>query len=169
VRHLTLVDVRSVTDQVIHRRLTTIDELRSVAESLNTPGRPWARTFLRMLAARPDGGAPESHWESAVANELVRHGVEGLVTQYWLYIPAWGPVRFDLAVPSLRWAIETDGFPDHFTEDGSTHDAGRDLACDAIGWTTSRVTTLGLRRDKSAVIRTLLRVHRTRAAQIDPR
>jgi very-short-patch-repair endonuclease len=164
VRHLSLVDVRSVIDQIVQRELATVEQMHEVAESLNTPGRPWARTFLRLLAARPDGGAPESHWESVVANEFVRQGVTGLVTQYWLDVPTWGPVRFDLAVPRLRWAIEIDGFPDHFTEDGSTRDAGRDLACAAIGWTTSRVTALGLRRDTSAVIESLLRVYRARTA-----
>jgi hypothetical protein len=159
VRHLPPADVRSVIDQLIHEGRCTVASLHATAEPLVTPGRPWARRFIQELAKRPDGGAPESHWESRVVAALVHRGVHGLETQHWLDVPDWGRIRFDAAVPHLRWGIEVDGFPDHFTEAGSSMDDGRDLACDAIGWCVSRVTGQTLRRSFDAAIDALMRVH----------
>lgn len=159
MRHLSIADVRSVTDQVLQRGLARLDELHAVAESLATPGRPWARRYLRLLQGRIDGGAPESHWESRVVTELHRRGVAGLETQYPIELPGWGAARLDIAVPRLRWGVEIDGFPDHFTEDGSTRDARRDTAAAALGWLVTRVTTMALRRDFPGEIDLLMAVY----------
>jgi very-short-patch-repair endonuclease len=55
-------------------------------------------------------------------------------------LPGHGDVRFDLAVPDLRWAIEVDLHPRHRETMGIASDTRRDRAAAAIGWTTSRVT-----------------------------
>ncbi|MEX0846484.1 MAG: hypothetical protein WD023_01800 [Ilumatobacteraceae bacterium] len=162
VRHLRPTDVRSVIDQLIHEGRCTVESLHATAEPLATPGRPWARRFLGELAKRPDGAAPESHWESRVVAALTRRGVDGLRTQHWLDVPDWGRIRFDAAVPRLRWGIEVDAFPEHFTESGSSKDDGRDLACDAIGWCVSRVTGQTLGRSFDAAIDALVRVYEHR-------
>ena len=144
MRHLPVSDVRSVVDQLVHERRATVEEMRAAAEPLATPGRPWAKRFLDLLGLHGDGAAAESHWESRVAAALRGRGLE-LELQHWLDVPNWGRIRLDAAILPLRWGLEIDGHPEHFTERGSTSDAGRDLACDAIGWAVSRVTSLALR------------------------
>ncbi len=162
MRHLSAVDVRSVVDQVEHRGLATAAEMRRVAEPIATPGRAWARRFLELLDRRAGGGPAESHWESRVAGALIDRGIDGMTRQHWLDVPHWGRVRLDLCIERLKWGLEIDGFPDHFTEAGSTSDTGRDLACEAIGWDISRVTTLALEADFEERMEAICRVIRRR-------
>ena len=71
-----------------------------------------------------------------------------LVTpQRWLDVPNYGRIRLDACVEAIRWGVEIDGHPRHFTEEGGARDRERDLACDAIGWRVNRVATLSLQRD----------------------
>jgi very-short-patch-repair endonuclease len=165
MRHLTTSDVRSVVDQIVHERRATVGEMRAVAEPLATPGRRWAKRFLDLLDLRGDGAAAESHWESRVAAALRARGLD-LTLQHWLDVPHWGRIRLDAAILPLRWGLEIDGHPEHFTEHGSTNDAGRDLACDAIGWAISRVTTLALQSDFERQIDLICRVVRRRRTDV---
>lgn len=163
MRHLPRTDARSVIDQIIHEGLSTAAKMREVAEPLVTPGRPWARRFVAELDSLPAGRAPESHWESRVVADLIRHGVP-LEPQSWLDVPHWGRVRLDASVKSLLWGVEVDVHPTHFTETGISADAGRDVACDAIGWCVSRVTRLMLEADFVGAMDALVRVYRRRAS-----
>jgi very-short-patch-repair endonuclease len=165
-RHLTLDDLRSVLDQMLAERQTTVESIRRVAADIVTPGRPWVRRILTLLDRRSEGAAAESHWESRVHTELLRRGVVGLSAQYRLDVPHWGLVRLDLCVERLRWGIEIDGHPEHFTEVGGARDAGRDLACGAIGWQMSRVATWSLERDFRGTIDALWRVYLNRCAAL---
>jgi hypothetical protein len=163
-RHLAATDLRSVVDQLIHECRGTVSTMRAIAEPLATPGRPWARRFLRELDKMPTEAVAESHWESRVVAAIIERGID-LEPQRWLEVPHWGPIRLDGCVAELQWGVEVDVFPDHFTEEGVTKDAGRDLACDAIGWCVSRVTGLGLRRDFTGEMDALERVYRHRLAE----
>ena len=167
-RHLSAPDLRSVIDQLIHEGRGTEATMRRIADSLATPGRPWARRFLAELDKLPDGAVAESHWESRVIAAVTERGID-LEPQRWLEVPHWGKIRLDGCVASLRWGVEVDVYPDHFTEEGVTHDAGRDVACDAIGWCVSRVTGLALRRDFDHEIDSLERVYRRRLSDLERR
>lgn len=166
MRYLPERDVRSVVDQIIAQKQCTALTMRRVAEPLATPGRPWARRFLELLDSRPGGGPPESDWESVVCHELVRRGVHGLTWQRWLDVPNWGPIRLDGAVEQLRWGVEVDVYPEHFTELGVDADDARDVACQAIGWCVSRVTGMRLETNFVGAIDSIVRVyeHRCREA-----
>lgn len=165
MRYLPTADVRSVVEQIISTGHCTAATMWRVAEPLATPGRPWARTFLALLDQRPSGGAAESHWESRVSAELVRRGVLGLSLQRWLDVPDLGLVRLDASVDAVRWGVEVDGHPEHFTEDGVDHDDRRDLACQAIGWCVSRVTALALAASFDGTIDALMRVYQRRCSE----
>lgn len=145
-RWLSKPDLRSVVDQAIASRLATVEELYEVAAPLDTRGRPWVRQFIGVLDSRPRGGAPESHWESRVVSALVARGVP-VTPQRWLDVPRFGRIRLDASVDAVRWGLEIDGHPDHFTELGGARDRERDLACDACGWRVSRVATVSLQRE----------------------
>jgi very-short-patch-repair endonuclease len=160
-------DLRSVIDQIEQRRMGTAESMRRIAESLNTPGRPWARRFLEVLEQRPGGGARESHGESRVVSALFQRGVSDLTSQRWLTVPGWGNIRLDAAVDRIKWGIEIDGHPEHFTEAGATRDRERDLACEADGWRISRVTGLSLDRHFGTTIDRLMAVYWRRCAEVE--
>ncbi|MBI4934976.1 MAG: type IV toxin-antitoxin system AbiEi family antitoxin domain-containing protein [Actinobacteria bacterium] len=160
-RWLTQPDLRSVIDQVVADRLASIDDLYTVAAPLDTRGRPWVRRFIRVLDARPGGGAPESHWESRVVAALIARGIP-VTPQRWLDLPNFGRIRLDASVDAVQWGVEIDGHPEHFTERGAARDRERDLAADAYGWRVNRVATLSLQRSFDASIDLLEQAYRRR-------
>ena len=133
-------DLLSVIEQAAHDGRLGDDEFLAVAADWISPRRPWAREFLQALDRRLPGGPAESHPEVRVAGALGRAGVRGLVRQHCIQLPGHGDVRFDLAVPELRWAIEVDLHPRHRETMGIASDTRRDRAASAIGWSTSRIT-----------------------------
>lgn len=133
-------DLLSVIEQAAHDGRIGDDEFLAVAADWISPRRPWVREFLQALDRRLPGGPAESHPEVRVADALGRAGVRGLLRQHRIQLPGHGDVRFDLAVPELRWAIEVDLHPRHRETMGIASDARRDRAASAIGWVTSRIT-----------------------------
>lgn len=133
-------DLLSVIEQAAHDGKASDAELLAVAADWLSPQRPWARFFLQALDRRLPGGAAESHPEVRVADALRAAGLRDLVRQHRIRLPGYGEARFDLAVPELCWAIEVDLHPSHRDTAGITSDARRDLAAQAVGWTTTRIT-----------------------------
>ena len=165
-RHLSDTDLLSVIDQVESEGMATSQTMWQVAFDLATPGRPWARRFLRILEQRPQhGGVPASHWESRVVAALIERGIRDLTPQRWLDVPGWGPIRLDASVDRIRWGVEVDVYPTHFTEEGGSNDRDRDLACDAIGWRVSRVARPALARDFNLAIDRLIKVYEQRSRE----
>ncbi len=75
-------------------------------------GRGLASTSRHSIAGcqvDPLSHIPKSAWP----RRWVERGVRGLVRQHCIQLPGHGDVRFDLAVPELRWAIEVDLHPRH--------------------------------------------------------
>lgn len=136
-------DHASVVEQLIQRHGLTPEQLRRVGAELVHPLRPGSRQFVAMLEHRLGGGAAESHGEVAIAAGLAARGVP-VVRQHQLVLPDGRRIRLDLAVPSVRWAVEIDGFSDHFGVHGGTKDRRRDRACHALGWQIERVTSIDL-------------------------
>jgi hypothetical protein len=167
-RHLSDTDLRSVIDQVESQGMGTSETMRDVAAELATPGRPWARRTLRILEGRPTEGVPESHWESRVVAALIQRGIRDLRPQRWLDVPGWGNIRLDACVDRIRWGVEVDVYPTHFTEDGGSNDRDRDLACDGIGWRISRVARPALQRDFNLAIDRLMKVFEQRCGEQHP-
>jgi hypothetical protein len=138
-RWLGPADLLSVIEQVLHDGNLTEADLFEVVADWISPRRPWASRFIRQLDRRIPGAAAESHPEVRVASALVALGVAGLVRQFRIDLPGYGPARFDLAVPDLRWAIEVDVHPRHDETDGRLSDQRRDAAALVIGWETTRI------------------------------
>lgn len=138
-RHLDADSLLSVIEQAMHDGRLDETAMRAVAVDWISPQRPWVWSYLRQLDRRLSGGAAESHPEVIVATALGAAGVRGLVRQYELRIPGYGPARFDLAIPRLRWAIEIDVFPTHDETIGRARDRRRDAAAGGAGWTTHRL------------------------------
>jgi hypothetical protein len=138
-RMLNSTNLLSVIEQAIRDGGLTEDEMRRVAVDWISPQRPWLRNYLEVLDRRLDGGAADSHHEVLLGDALNAAGICGLVRQFSIVLPGYGPARFDLAVPDLRWAIEIDIFPTHAETAGRRSDSWRDRAAAEIGWSVDRV------------------------------
>jgi very-short-patch-repair endonuclease len=138
-RWLSDSELRSVIEQAMHDGRLSADDMRRVAVDWISPQRPWLSRFLRLLDDRVAGGPAESHPEVEFAIALRRHGVRGIVRQHQVILPDYGRVRFDLAIPSLRWAIELDIHPRHRETAGRRADRKRDQAATSEGWLVTRI------------------------------
>lgn len=152
-------DLLSVIEQAAHDGRLDDSEFLDIAADWLSPRRPWAREFLQTLDRRLPGGPAESHPEVRVAEALGRAGVRGLVRQHCIELPGHGDVRFDLAIPVLRWAIEVDLHPSHRETLGIASDARRDRAAGAIGWMTSRVSDVQYQEQFNETIAELAATH----------
>jgi hypothetical protein len=160
-RHLGADSLLSVIEQAMRDGHLDEQAMRAVAVDWISPQRPWAWSYLRQLDRRLSGGAAESHPEVVVATALGAAGVGGLVRQYELRIPGYGPARFDLAIPRLRWAIEIDIFPTHDETIGRARDRRRDAAASGAGWTTHRLDRRTYETDLDRWIVATTAIHRS--------
>ncbi len=140
---LDAVDLRSVVEQLLSERRFTVSGLAKIGRDLAHPARPGSAKFLAVLASRLPGGPAESHPEVLIADGLQRRGVPVVLQVGHLEVPGVGRVRFDMAVPDARWAVEVDVHPDHLRF-SATKDKRRDRGCHRIDWQVDRVTELEL-------------------------
>ncbi len=138
------LDLLSIIEQAAKDGKLTDASLRDVAVEFISKHRPWLRRYLVQLDRRLDGGAADSHHETMFGDALVAAGVRPLERQFAVDLPGYGPARFDLAVPSMRWAIEVDVFPTHAETEGRRRDLRRDEAARSIGWDTTRIVEADL-------------------------
>src|SRR6056297_1803785 len=156
------MDLLSIIEQVMHDGELADADLRAVAIDWMSPQRPWIRRFLELLDGRLRGGPAESHGEVLLGDALAGAGLVGLERQHRIDLPGYGPARFDLAVPSIRLAIEIDLHPTHAESAGRERDVARDAAAARLDWIVERVPGAGLGPNLDATVRRLL----TRAASL---
>lgn len=132
-------DLSSIVEQCMHDGRHDDTEMVSVAVPWISPRRRWVRRYLDALDRRIDGPAAESHLEMILGDRLRAAGLHDLVRQHVIEVPGHGIIRFDIAVPASRWAVEVDGFPTHRETNGRRADAERDAAARRVGWVTIRV------------------------------
>ena len=118
------------------------------------------RSYLETLDCRLEGGAADSHHEVILGSALEAAGIEGLVRQFQIDLPGYGPARFDLAVPELRWAIEIDVFPTHSETAGRMSDEWRDRSASEVGWRVDRVVEANFGPAIGRTVQRLVRIHR---------
>ena len=133
------LDLGSIIEQCLLDGGHSADEMYATAIDWMSPRRRWVRRFVEALDRRIDGPPAESHLEVIIGDRLRSVGVVGLVRQHWIRPAEHRPIRFDLAVPNLRWAIEIDGFPTHRELAGARADRRRDRAAQRLGWLVRRV------------------------------
>ena len=149
-RYVSASALTSINEHVISLDYCSQAELRRCAELINTPGRPWVRRYLRILEGRLPGAPSESNGELNVLGEFQQRGVRDMVRQFPTVLPGYGPARFDVSIPEIRWAFEADLYPSHWTPDGIARDQARDAAAAAAGWVTRRGGPVRLNRQNRA-------------------
>lgn len=151
-RYVDAKALESMIEDALHRTYCTAATMQRTALRLATPGRPWVRRFLTVLDRRHPGGVSESEAELRVLSALVDRGVTGLERQVRVTLPGYGPARFDLAIPTLQWALEVDLHPGHTTPSGVANDNVRDDGAEVLGWVTRRVGAVELSLQFDATI-----------------
>jgi len=155
-RFVSVTDLLSIIEQVLRDGKHDDDDLRAVAVDWMSPQRPWIRRFLELLDGRLRGGPAESHGEAVLGQALDSAGLIGLERQHRIDLPGYGPARFDLAVPSVRLAIEVDLHPTHSETAGRCRDTARDVAAGELDWTVERVIDDHFGANLPATVRRIL-------------
>jgi hypothetical protein len=108
---------------------------RQTAERLHRPGQSGTAVLLRLLDEAARNRVPESWLERLVEELLAVPGLPPLVRQYTVRDTAGCFVaRVDLAMPSIRLAIEAHSRRFHFGHGPEAADEDRDLRLAACGW-----------------------------------
>jgi very-short-patch-repair endonuclease len=163
-RDLPPLDHRSVVEQLLKERRTTVHGLTKIARDLVHPARPGSARFIATLMSR-QGPPAESHPEVLVADGLRRRGVPVIAQQRHLQLPNRKRIRLDLCVPEVRWAVEIDVHPEHLLLEGTTKDKQRDRLLHQLDWQVERVTELDL-LDLEALCDELAELYRSRCANL---
>jgi hypothetical protein len=141
----TLADLGSVTqsDAVLaaldsaRRGGVSTRWLRQTARRLARPGQHGPRLLLELLETSGGRTVPESWLERLVERLLAVPGLPPLVRQHVVRDPRGRFVaRVDLALPSIRLAIEAHSRRFHFGDAAGGRDEDRDLRLSAVGWAT---------------------------------
>lgn len=154
----------SVVEQMVQRRAVTSDALFEIAALMWSPRRPGSSNFTKMLLRRHGGAAAESHPELRVLEGLLARNVP-VRPQQQLMLSDGRPIRIDMAVPEVRWAVEVDVHPSHHGIEGTTNDKRRDRQLHRSGWQVERVTSIDL-MDEAATCDELADLYRSRVAAL---
>ena len=137
--HLDDAGLESVFEQMLDRRMLSVDVARRAARAFCTRGRPGSVRLTRVLESRAAWLRPaDSDLEVRLHRALAAAGLE-LERQVVVELDS-GVVAIDLADRGLKLGVEVD----HVTWHGGRLDAQRDKRRDREltrqGWTMSRVT-----------------------------
>lgn len=137
-------DLASAIEQLIHDRRCTAGQLAAVGRRLCHPRRPGSFAFQRVLLERLPGGPLASDPEVLVGQLLRERQIPVEAQVRLLHLPDGSNIRLDFAIPSIRWGVEVDVHPAHFTLVGGSSDRRRDRQCHLIGWQVERATAFDL-------------------------
>ena len=138
--HLDDAGLESVYEQMLDRRMISVQAARAAARRFVASGRPGSVRLGRVLDARPDWLKPaDSDLEVQLWRSLRAAGLP-LERQFPVVLDSGVTVHLDLADQSIKFGVEVD----HVTWHGGRLDAQRDKRRDRelarLGWTVSRVS-----------------------------
>ncbi len=138
-QHLPTKIFSSVADNAIRRELTSAKKIQATLNSLHSgPGRSKSRVkniLEGYLISLAEYKKIESALEARIFRILSQITTEKIIPQYKV-----GHYRIDLAIPSLKIAVEIDGFAYHADRIAFDADKNRQNYIVARGWTVLRFT-----------------------------
>jgi hypothetical protein len=127
-------------DDALRRKLTTLRQVRSVFDDLDTRGRRRSTTMRSLLAERGTGFHPGgSDSEVRMVRALVAAGLPRPVQQHRVGT-AERTYRLDAAYPEYRVGLEYEGFEFHTSRTAFDDRYERDRALRVAGWLLVYVT-----------------------------
>jgi len=162
---LNQLDHLSVTEQLLERRLVTVEQLMAIERRLGHPARPGSGVFLRTLHALGRTAPVQSHPELVVLDALRRREVP-VDRQVRVRLSNGAAVHVDLGVEAVRWGVELDIHPEHRSVEGAAVDARRRRDLHLRGWQVETVTEPDL-ADLEALVDHLAALYRLRCTDVD--
>lgn len=162
---LTVVNLISVIDQVLTAGHCTLADLSGIATRLCHPARRGSDVFMRALMERGSRKPVDSHPELRVLHGLLARDVPVEPQHSDLQLPNGKRIRIDLAVPSVRWAVEIDVHPEHSQPAGIVSDKQRDRQLHLVDWQVERVTDADF-ADFERLLDELAALYRARVAAL---
>lgn len=160
--HLDDATLESVFEQMLDRRMLTVDTARRATRAFCARGRPGSVRLARVIESRAAWLRPaDSDLELRLHRALAAAGLE-FERQVMVELDT-GTVAIDLADREIRFGIEVDHVTWHNGRLDVQRDKRRDRELTRRGWTMSRVTDedvdqrLGETVDQLAAIATMLR------------
>ncbi|MEJ8279980.1 DUF559 domain-containing protein [Pseudonocardia spirodelae] len=151
----TLRDGAAFLDRALQQRWVSLPDLH--AAYCRVAGTPGIARSARLLVAA--GDRADSGLERRLLRLLRRAGIAGLVRAV-----AFGPWTIDLAIPSLRIAVEVDGWAWHSDPDRFRADRRKQNALSTAGWTVLRFTWSDVYDSPDLTVRRVRQAVRDRAA-----
>ncbi|HVF12690.1 MAG TPA: DUF559 domain-containing protein [Actinomycetota bacterium] len=142
----------TIFDDAIHRRLTTIDDVRALMDE-SPPGTRGLRGLRALVAQYDTGPALESALEARLLKLIRQHRLPEPVRQHVVLGPNGSKIRLDFAYPHLKLAIECDGFAYHGARGDWQKDLDRGNRLTIAGWRVIHVTWEQVCKHPEAVIR----------------
>ncbi|HET6816825.1 MAG TPA: type IV toxin-antitoxin system AbiEi family antitoxin domain-containing protein [Mycobacteriales bacterium] len=156
-RNRALAYAVAVVDAMMRAGLIGLHEFRAAAAAAHGPGSKQVRLVARLVDPKA-----ESVLESYCRVLLWQHGLLPERTQYNLQHPRTGWVgRLDFAWPSLRIAVEADGYATH--RDRYRKDRRRWTAINRAGWLLAVVTWEDVVHDPDYVVQAVRDLFTARA------
>lgn len=146
----TLIDLATVVtpttlavavDDLLSRRLVTVDYLLRRLDAVGRQGRRGAGTLAELLADRSDGRPwATSVFERRLLAELRAAGLPLPRPQFVVLLPGGHRAVLDYAYPDRFLALEADSYRHHSSRTDWGHDRVRNRRLTAIGWRILPVT-----------------------------
>lgn len=128
-------------DDLLSRRLLTVDFLRRRLDALGRQGRRGAGNLAELLTERADGRPRStSEFERRLLAQLRSAGLPAPSTQYEVVLPGGRRVVLDCAYPADMLALEADSYRHHSSRTDWGRDRIRNRLLAAIGWRILPVT-----------------------------
>lgn len=128
-------------DQGLREQALDLTALATCCNRLTVNGRPAPTSTMTALALRSPGHDPgRSALESRAIAALAERGLPEPTRQHWVRRPGGDDAYIDLAYPSLRLAIELDGWETHGLRAAFEPDRIRANDLVLLGWTVLRFT-----------------------------
>jgi len=137
-------------------RLVTIRQAQELREALGRRGRNGTGVAGDLIERRLlTGGGVHSELEMRLARLVDRHLLPRPVLQHEVWAGGRFIARVDAAYPTLKLAIEVDGYEFHSSPEAFQHDRTRQNHLVALGWTVLRFTWADIVRDPASVAKLL--------------